>query len=58
MAKFKCITSDDVYEFTMEHDIVAMRKHPEYVELVDEAEEKPARKTATRKGVKDEEADE
>lgn len=58
MAKFKCITSDDVYEFTMEHDIVAMRKHPEYVELVDEAEEKPARKTVTQKGVKDEEADE
>lgn len=58
MAKFKCITSNEVYEFAMEHDIAAMRKHPEYVELVEEAEEKPSRKTSSKKETKDEEADE
>jgi hypothetical protein len=55
MAKFKCITSNEVYEFALEHDIAAMRKHPEYVEVV-ETEDKPARKA--KKETKDEEADE
>lgn len=55
MAKFKCITSNEVYEFALEHDIAAMRKHPEYVEVV-EADEKPTRKA--KKETKDEEADE
>jgi hypothetical protein len=57
MAKFKCITSNEVYEFTMEHDIASMRKHPEYIEVIEE-EEKPSRKTSSKKEIKDEEADE
>lgn len=40
MAKFKCITSNEVYEFTAEHDIKAMRSHPEYVEVVEDTEDK------------------
>ena len=42
MAKFKCISSGEVYEFTMEHDIKSMRAHPEYEEVVEV--EEPAKK--------------
>jgi hypothetical protein len=41
MAKFKCNTTGQVYEFTMEHDIKDMQRHPEYTEVKEEAP-KPA----------------
>ena len=46
MAKFKCIHSGAVYEFTADADIASMKAHPEYVEVVEEVvEAKPAKKT-------------
>lgn len=42
MAKFKCIHTGCVYEWTEQETINTMRKHSEYVEVVDE--EKPAPK--------------
>ncbi len=36
MARFKDIATGNVFEFTNEHDIQTMRKHPEYVEVVEE----------------------
>ena len=47
MAKFKCIVTGEVYEFTAEHDIAGMRVHSEYEEVVEEVvvvEEKPKKK--------------
>ena len=47
MAKFKCVISGGVYEFTTEHDIAGMRAHTEYEEVVEEivvVEEKPKKK--------------
>ena len=47
MAKFKCVISGGVYEFTTEHDIAGMRAHSEYEEVVEEivvVEEKPKKK--------------
>ena len=41
MAKFKCILSNNVFEFTSEHDIKDMRKHPEYVEVFEDGTESP-----------------
>lgn len=35
MAKFKCKYSGNVVEFSLEHDIKAMRVHPDYAEVVD-----------------------
>lgn len=34
MASFKDIATGNVFEFTTEHDIQTMRKHPEYEEVV------------------------
>jgi hypothetical protein len=34
MASFKDVATGNVFEFTNEHDIQTMRKHPEYVEVV------------------------
>lgn len=48
MAKFKCISSGEVYEFTMEHDIKSMRAHPEYEEVVEV--EEPAKKAERSAG--------
>jgi hypothetical protein len=39
MAKFKDIATGNVFEFTNEHDIQTMRKHPEYVEVVQEVKQ-------------------
>lgn len=44
MAKFKDIATGNVFEFTNEHDIQSMRKHPEYTE-VKEQEVKTTKKT-------------
>lgn len=33
MAKFKDKSTGNVFEFTLEHDIKTMRKHPEYEEV-------------------------
>lgn len=46
MAKFKCVISGGVYEFTTEHDIAGMRAHSEYEEVIEEVvvEEKPKKK--------------
>lgn len=49
MAKFKCIASGEVYEFTAEHDIKSMRSHPEYQEVVEI--EEPAKKVGRPKQV-------
>lgn len=46
MAKFKDIATGNVFEFTNEHDIQSMRKHPEYTEVIEEKQEtKQAKKT-------------
>lgn len=44
MAKFKCIASGEVYEFVHEHDIKSMRSHTEYVEVIEQPVEEPAKK--------------
>lgn len=31
--KFKCKQSGCIYEFTEEHDIIEMQKHPQYEEV-------------------------
>ena len=36
MAKFKDKATGNVFEFTSEHDIQSMRKHPEYEEVKEE----------------------
>lgn len=46
MAKFKSVQTGDVYEFTQPNDIETMRKHNEYIEVVEE--EKPVEKKVGR----------
>ena len=44
--KFKCIHTEQVYEFTADHDIQQMLKHPEYsavTEALPEAVEAPVK---------------
>lgn len=36
MAKFRCMVSKTIVEFTLEHDIKAMREHPQYEEVVEQ----------------------
>jgi hypothetical protein len=51
MAKFKDKLSGCVVEFLLEHDIKAMREHPEYDEVVEEVKPEvkaPAKKTASK----------
>lgn len=56
MAKFKCTSSGNVYEFTAENDIKDMRKHPDYVEIEQEVEqEAPSPKVGRPKKVVEEE---
>jgi len=43
MALFKCVQTGNVTEFVLEHDIVQMRSHPSYEEIVEEV--KPATKS-------------
>jgi len=33
MAKFQDIATGNIFEFTQDHDIQTMRKHPEYKEV-------------------------
>jgi hypothetical protein len=33
MVKFKDNATGNIFEFTLEHDIQSMRKHPEYTEV-------------------------
>ena len=44
MAKFKCMLSGTIVEFHHEHDILDMRKHPQY----EEVEDKPVEKEITK----------
>ena len=45
MAKFKDVATGNVFEFTLEHDIQTMRKHPEYTEVTEVQEVKTSKKT-------------
>lgn len=51
MARFKDIATGNVFEFSNEHDIQTMRKHPEYVEVVEEEVIKPSVKQKKLKEV-------
>jgi len=39
MAKFKDNATGNVFEFTTNHDIQTMRKHPDYVEVKEEVKQ-------------------
>ena len=54
MAKFKCIHTGQVYEYTTDHDIAAMLEHVEYehIEEEEDAEEEAPKPIKTRKGTK------
>ena len=53
MAKFKCQHTGNIVEFTAEHDVATMRKHTEYIEVLEEPVEevkpvvKPRKVTST-----------
>lgn len=49
MAKFRDNASGNVFEFTQEHDIQTMRKHPEYTEVIEEKEQPVLKKPLTTK---------
>jgi hypothetical protein len=42
MAKFKCIHTGNIVEFSTEHDIQTIRKHSEYTEVLEDTEEVPS----------------
>ena len=46
MSFFKCKQTGNVTEFTLEHDIAAMKTHPDYEEVQEEV--KPAVKTSKK----------
>lgn len=51
MALFKCLQTGNVVEFDLEWDIVQMKSHPDYVEVIQEVqveEDKPVKKTAVK----------
>lgn len=48
MAKYKCIASGNVIEFTNQVDIDSMVGHEGYIKLEDEAPKAPAAKKATK----------
>jgi hypothetical protein len=51
MALFKCKQTGNTVEFDLEHDIDAMRTHPDYEEVIAEVkqeEEKPVKKTVAK----------
>jgi len=50
MAKFKCLLSGVVVNFEYEHDILDMRKHPQYEEVIEIPEVK---KESSKKEIKD-----
>jgi len=49
MAKFQDIATGNVFEFTNAHDIETMRKHSEYIEVVEEQEQTVLKKPLTTK---------
>lgn len=49
MALFKCNQTGNTVEFDLEHDIAAMRSHPDYEEVL--AEVKPVVETKEKKTV-------
>lgn len=55
MVQFKCKATGNIVSFEHEHDIVDMRRHPSYDEVVAKAPEegKPAEKEVTKKSVKE-----
>ena len=40
MAKFKCTHSGTILEFKSIHDVQEMRKHPEYIEVLEDNNKK------------------
>ena len=51
MALFKCNQTGNTVEFDLDHDIVAMRSHPDYSEVIVEVKEeetKPVKKTVVK----------
>ena len=50
MATFRCKQTGNTVDFDLDHDITAMRSHPDYEEVVAEIkqEEKPVKKTAVK----------
>ena len=53
MAKFKDIATGNVFEFTLQHDIDTMRKHPEYTEVIEEQELVLKKTLITKKQLKE-----
>ena len=47
MALFKCMQTGNTVEFDLDHDIVAMRQHPDYEEVLEEV--KPVVETKEKK---------
>lgn len=54
MAKFKCNQSGNTVEFFQEHEILEMRKHGGYTEVVEVVAEPVVTTKTTKKVVKDE----
>jgi hypothetical protein len=51
MAFFKCVQTGNITEFVNDHDVVQMRSHPSYEEIIEEVKpvvEKVTKKTATK----------
>jgi len=51
MATFRCAQTGNLVDFDLEWDIVQMRAHPDYTEVVAEVkqeEEKPVKKSAVK----------
>ena len=48
MAKFKCKHSGNVYEFKLQHDIEAMRKHLDYEEVTEEVKPVETKKQTSK----------
>lgn len=48
MALFRCTRSGNVVEFRHEHDIIEMRRHPEYTEVDTTAKIEVAQEDGTR----------
>jgi hypothetical protein len=51
MAVFKCLQTNNTVEFINEWDIVQMKAHPDYEEVLEEVKpvsEKPAKKTVVK----------
>ena len=53
MARFKDNATGNVFEFTLQHDIDTMRKHPEYTEVIQEQEPEVKKPLTTKKQLKE-----